>query len=97
MADEVYLCSRITAIIVDSYVRGNLKNSNRSDTMLTNREREILQILAEGKNTKQIALALHISTKTVDTHRRHIMRKLDLHSLPELTKYAIRRGLSSLE
>jgi two-component system NarL family response regulator len=60
------------------------------------REREVLQLLAEGKTTAETAEILHISTSTVETHRRNIMKKLDLHSIAELTKYAIREGLTSL-
>ena len=63
---------------------------------LTTREREVLQLMAEGRNTKQIALDLHVSIKTVETHRRQIMEKLNLYSLAELTKYAIREGLTTL-
>lgn len=93
----IYLCPKAAAIIVNNYIREEPEANNMLSATLTARECEILGILAEGKNTKQIALELGISTKTVDTHRRHIMRKLDLQSLPELTKYAIRKGLSSLE
>lgn len=60
-------------------------------------QREVLQLLAEGKNTKQIATQLHVSAKTVETHRQHLMEKLDIHSVAELTKYALREGLTSLE
>ncbi|MHC4385003.1 MAG: response regulator transcription factor, partial [Planctomycetota bacterium] len=63
---------------------------------LTPREREVLQLLAEGQTTKQIAIQLHVSAKTVETHRVHIMDRLELHSVAELTKYAIREGITSL-
>jgi len=65
--------------------------------LLTPRQRQILQLMAEGKSTKQIALLLKVSVKTTETHRRQIMAKLDLHSVAELTRYAIREGLSPLE
>ena len=65
--------------------------------MLTAREREVLQLMAEGKSTAQIAELLHISVKTVETHRQQIMHKLGMRSVAELTKYAIREGLTSLE
>jgi len=97
IADQMYLCSKATSIIVDSYIQHDSETAETSKTKLTDREREILKLLTDGKNTKQIALKLHISTKTVDTHRRNIMDKLDLYSLPELTKYAIRCGLASVE
>jgi two-component system response regulator NreC len=64
---------------------------------LTDREREVLQLLAEGKGTKEIAAELHLSAKTVETHRQHLMDKLDIYSVAELTKYAIREGLTTLD
>jgi two-component system NarL family response regulator len=64
--------------------------------MLGSRERQVLALLAEGKRSSDIASALHISVATVEAHRRNIMRKLDLHTVAELTKYAIRQGLTSL-
>lgn len=64
---------------------------------LTDREREVLQLLAEGKSTKEIAALLFLSAKTVETHRLHLMDKLGIYSVAELTKYAIREGLTSLE
>jgi len=64
---------------------------------LTPKEREVLQLMAEGKTTKEIAAALFLSPKTVDTHRQHIMEKLDMHSIAELTKYAIREGITPLD
>jgi len=67
------------------------------DDVLSPREREVLQLLAEGKTSKEIAATLFLSPKTVDTHRQHIMDKLGLHSIAELTKYAIREGLTTLD
>ena len=64
---------------------------------LTPREREVLQLMAEGFATKEVAHRLHVSVKTVETHRRQIMEKLDMHSVAELTKYAIREGLTTLD
>jgi DNA-binding NarL/FixJ family response regulator len=66
-------------------------------SVLTAREREVLQLMAEGKSTANIAELLHISIKTVETHRQQIMHKLGIRSVAELTKYAIREGLTSLE
>jgi two-component system, NarL family, response regulator NreC len=65
--------------------------------VLTAREREVLQLMAEGKTTLQIASSLRVSSKTVEAHRKQIMNKLGLHSVAELTKYAIRQGLTSLD
>ncbi|MGD9548668.1 MAG: response regulator [Candidatus Krumholzibacteriia bacterium] len=65
--------------------------------VLSAREREVLQMLAEGRSTKEIAAALHLSAKTVESHRKAVMDKLDIHSIAELTKYAIRQGLTRLD
>jgi DNA-binding NarL/FixJ family response regulator len=97
MAGKTYLSPAISGVVVNDYLQ-RLSKADFSDTeALTSREREVLQLLAEGKSTKQIALKLHISAKTVETHRRQIMDKLDIHSVAELTKYAIRKGFTSLE
>jgi DNA-binding NarL/FixJ family response regulator len=64
---------------------------------LTPREREVLQLIAEGNSTRQIAETLIVSTKTIETHRKHIMEKLDTYSIAELTKYAIREGMTTIE
>ena len=63
---------------------------------LTPQERIVLQLLSEGKSTKEIATKLDVSVKTVESHRKHIMDKLNLHSVAELTKYAVREGLTSI-
>ncbi|MFH2053000.1 MAG: response regulator transcription factor [bacterium] len=65
--------------------------------VLSAREREVLQMLAEGRSTKEIAADLHLSAKTVESHRKAVMDKLDIHSIAELTKYAIRQGLTQLD
>jgi DNA-binding NarL/FixJ family response regulator len=83
--------------VVEDYVRNMPRAEPSAFAALTPREREVLQLLAEGKATKQAAAALHVSVKTVETHRRQIMTKLDIHSVAELTKYAIREGLTSVE
>jgi len=64
-------------------------------SVLTTREREVLQLLAEGRSNKEIASRLRLSVKTVGTHREHIMHKLDIHTVAGLTKYAIREGLTT--
>lgn len=66
-------------------------------TDLSQREREVLQLVAEGMSTKEVAATLHVSTKTIETHRSNIMRKLGIHSIAELTKFAVREGLTPLE
>ncbi|MHC4446704.1 MAG: response regulator [Planctomycetota bacterium] len=97
LADRVYLSTGITGALVDNYVHGLSATDESAFGRLTPREREVLQLMAEGTTTKQIALQLHVSAKTVETHRKHIMEKLDVHSIAELTKYAIREGITSLE
>ncbi|MHC4497518.1 MAG: response regulator [Planctomycetota bacterium] len=96
-ANKTYLSPSISSVVVDDYLHRLSKADFSNSEVLTDREREVLQLLTEGKSTKQIALKLHISNKTVETHRRQIMNKLDIHTVAELTKYAIRKGLTSLE
>lgn len=97
-AGQVYLSPRIADAVVDGYLHGSITNRQPSAfQVLTSREREVLQLIAEGLATKQIASQLKVSVKTVETHRRQIMEKLDMHSVAELTKYAIREGLASIE
>ena len=96
--NQVYLSPGITDLVVKAYLTKNAEPGETTDTgVLTSREREILQLLAEGKSTQEIATALSISSKTVDTHRRQVMTKLGLHSVAELTQYAIRKGIIVLD
>ena len=96
-ANQTYLSPGIANIIVDHYVRNASDPDSSAPAILSSREREVLQLLAEGTSTKHIASHLHLSAKTVETHRRQIMEKLDIYSIAELTKYAIREGLTSLD
>jgi len=96
MTGQSYLSPRITDIVVKEYLYNLPKNESTVFTVLTVREREVLQLLAEGKSTKQIASTLNLSVKTVETHRQQIMDKLEIRTVAELTKYAIREGLTSL-
>jgi len=84
----------ISKILVEDYMR-QLENRGAEDTyeLLTNREREILQLLAEGRTNKEVANMLNLSLYTVETHRTHILQKLNLHSVPELILYAVRKGI----
>ena len=97
MANKTYLCPLVTEVVVKDLVTLNPSSSQTALVVLTSREREVLRLLAEGKRTSQIAQLLDISVKTVDTHRQQIIHKLGIRSLAELTKYAIREGLTSLE
>lgn len=91
-----YLSPRITDVVIDDYVKRLSTTPESRIATLTARERQVLQLLAEGKSTKQIALGLHVSSKTIEANRRRIMEKIDIHSIAELTKYAVREGLTSL-
>jgi len=95
--NQTYLSPKIAGLIVEGYVRHLSKTSSTGYAGLTDREREVLQLLAEGKSRKEIADLLHISPRTVETHRRQIMDKLNLRTNAELTKFAIREGLTPLE
>jgi DNA-binding NarL/FixJ family response regulator len=97
MARKTYLSPEIAEIVVKDYVTLDSRGGQSVTSTLTPREREVLQMIAEGKRTSQIAQLLSISIKTVDTHRQQIMYKLHTRSVAELTKYAIREGLISLE
>jgi DNA-binding NarL/FixJ family response regulator len=94
---KIYLSPAIAGVVVEDFVRHSPQTSAQITTDVTPREREVLQLLAEGRTTKQIASQLNVSVKTVETHRRQVMEKLDIHSVAELTKYAVREGLTSLE
>ena len=92
-----YLSPRITDVVVSDYVKRLSATADSPFEALKTREREVLQLVAEGKSTKQIALELHVSTKTIEANRRQIMEKLNIHNVAELTKYAVREGLTTLE
>jgi two-component system response regulator NreC len=94
---KTYLSPSITDVVVENYVRHSKKKESSVFSLLSQREREVLQLMAEGKTTKQIGLKLHISPKTVEGHRLRIMEKLNMDSVAKLTKYAIQEGLTSPE
>lgn len=94
---QVYVSSGVTGIVIEDYVHRVSGTKNGGISALTPREREVLQLLVEGRSTKQIAYELGVSIKTVESHRHRVMEKLDLHNIADLTKYAIRAGLTSLE
>jgi DNA-binding NarL/FixJ family response regulator len=96
-AGKTYLSPAVADEVVKAFLSQAPELDGGTDGMaLTNRQREVLQLLAEGHTTRQIALRLHVSIKTVETHRHQIMDKLNIHSVAELTKYAVREGLTSL-
>jgi DNA-binding NarL/FixJ family response regulator len=93
----VYLSPKVAGLVVSDYVQRVVKTTGSPLESLAEREREVLQLIGEGKNTKQIALQLHVSPKTIEADRRKIMEKLDAHTIAELVKIAILGGLASLE
>ncbi len=95
--NQIYLSPKIADIVVRRFVSKSTSTEKSAFTELTKREREVLQLLAEGVSTKDVAGRLNLSVKTVETHRSNIMEKLDIHTLSELVKYAIREGLTTLE
>lgn len=95
--NQIYISPQIAHIIVDESIARQPPVTSSVYSILTPREREVLQLIAEGKNTKQMALKMHLSTKTIEAHRRRLMRKLNIHSVAELTKYAVGEGLTSPE
>ncbi len=91
-----FFSPKVSRILQEDYVEAlGRKNADDSYELLTDREREILQLVAEGKTNKEIATILNVSLYTVDTHRTHILQKLNLHSVPELILYAVRKGIIS--
>jgi DNA-binding NarL/FixJ family response regulator len=95
--NQIYLCPTVAGTVVEAYRAQRMEEESSVFSLLTRREREVLQLLAEGRSTKEIAARLGLSLKTVGTHRGHIMEKLSIHSVAGLTKYAIREGLTTAE
>lgn len=99
MDNKTYINPQIASLVVESLIShpsSTAAKKNQAFSLLTEREREVLQLIAEGNPTKQIASQLNVSTKTVESHRRQVMGKLNIRNIAELTKYAIREGLTSV-
>ena len=94
-AGEAYFSSEVARVALNQFVRGS--GEAPGAPLLTNREREVLVQIAEGRSNKEIAGQLDIGVRTVETHRERIMRKLDIHSVAGLTRFAIANGLITLE
>jgi DNA-binding NarL/FixJ family response regulator len=96
---RTFFTTRVAQLVVEGYLHPNNDNNNNNNKnrpgrpLLTPREREVIQLLAEGKTTKEVAVALNLSVKTAETHRTNLMRKLDLHSVAALTIYAVRNNI----
>lgn len=97
VANQNYMSQKIANTVMKDYANILESNDTSPASQLTAREREVLQLIAEGLKTKDIATQIHVSVKTVETHRQQIMRKLNAKSVAELTKIALREGLTSLD
>ena len=95
-AGNIYFSSKITDVVVDDYM-DHLSEAIEPTKPLTDRERQVLQYIAEGRLVRDIAAQMHLSIKTIEFNRRQLMKKLKIHTIAALTKYAIREGLTSLE
>jgi DNA-binding NarL/FixJ family response regulator len=95
--NQVYLDKLVTGVVVKDYINLSARKGDSVFAVLSVREREVLQQMAEGRSTKEIASQMNISVKTVETHRKQLMDKLNIHNIAQLTKYAIREGLTLLE
>jgi DNA-binding NarL/FixJ family response regulator len=99
---RTFFTTRVSQMVLDGFLdrespdsqeEGSEKKEDGAAAVLTGREREVIQLLAEGKTSKEVAVALHLSVKTAETHRTNLMRKLGLHSVADLTLYAVRNGI----
>ncbi len=93
---RTFFTTRVSQMVLDGFLGRDTEEERTGtdpDAMLTTREREVVQLLAEGKTSKEVAVALNLSVKTAETHRTNLMRKLDLHSVADLTRYAVRNGI----
>ena len=94
---QTYLSPAISRLVVDEYLSGQNEAASGPLTQLTPRQREVLQLIAEGKTTKQTAALLEVSVKTVETHRAQLMERLDIHDVPGLVRYAVRHGMVHID
>jgi DNA-binding NarL/FixJ family response regulator len=89
---RTFFTTKVSQMVIDGYLHPESEEPTAKE-VLTPREREVIQLLAEGKTSKEVAVALNLSVKTAETHRTNLMRKLDLHSVADLTLYAVRNGI----
>lgn len=90
---RTFFTTKVAQLVLEGYLHPGMESDPPSRGVLTPREREVIQLLAEGKTTKEVASTLNLSVKTAETHRTNLMRKLDLHSVVDLTLYAVRNGI----
>jgi two component transcriptional regulator, LuxR family len=96
VGDKIYISPSIASIVMEGYLEHSSGRESSIRSLLTSREIEVLQLLAEGKSMKQIALSLSLSIKTIESHRLRVMHKIDVRNIADLTRYAIREGIISL-
>jgi DNA-binding NarL/FixJ family response regulator len=98
-SQKTFFTPRVSQMVLEGFLNREKKRSDiednvdPSDNLLTSREREVIQLLAEGRTSKEVAVTLNLSVKTAETHRTNLMRKLGLHSVADLTRYAVRNGI----
>lgn len=97
MSGKTYISPSVSESLIEDYMKTSDSTKKNVFTVLSDREREVLQLLTEGRTTKETALKLHISPKTVEGHRSRIMKKLDIDNIANLTKYAIQEGLTQAD
>ena len=97
MMNRTFLSADVLESVVSEYVSQLSNSEYEAYRQLSDRERQVLQLLAEGNSTKEIAFKLHVSVKTIESHRQNIMNKLGIRTLAGLTKFAVREGLTSLD
>lgn len=95
---RTFFTTRVSQMVLDGFLDRERRNTTTEvaddePDMLTSREREVIQLLAEGRTSKEVAVTLNLSVKTAETHRTNLMRKLGLHSVADLTRYAVRNGI----
>ena len=93
---RTFFTTRVSQMVLDAFLHREDRDVEKVDPsgdVLTTREREVIQLLAEGKTSKEVSVILNLSVKTAETHRTNLMRKLDLHSVADLTRYAVRNGI----
>jgi DNA-binding NarL/FixJ family response regulator len=93
---RTFFTTRVSQMVLDAFLHREVQDVEKVDPsgdVLTTREREVIQLLAEGKTSKEVSVILNLSVKTAETHRTNLMRKLDLHSVADLTRYAVRNGI----
>ena len=96
VGDKIYISPSVASIVMEDYLERSSEGDSSIRSLLTSRELEVLQLLAEGKSMKQIALSLSLSIKTIESHRMRVMQKTGVSNIADLTKYAIREGIISL-